>query len=71
MLLDDRRATSPGVKFNDSELLGMPTILVVGRGLATGVVELRDRASGRVTQVGLAEAVPRVVAACRVADATG
>ena len=71
VLLDDRRATSPGVKFNDSELLGMPTILVVGRGLATGVVELRDRASGRVTQVGLAEAVPRVVAACRVADATG
>ncbi|MDN5570404.1 MAG: proline--tRNA ligase [Propionibacteriaceae bacterium] len=45
VLLDDRKA-SPGVKFNDAELLGMPTSVVVGRGLAEGVVEVRDRATG-------------------------
>ena len=46
MLLDDRKA-SPGVKFADAEILGMPTIVVVGRGLADGVVELRDRRERR------------------------
>jgi prolyl-tRNA synthetase len=45
VLLDDRKA-SPGVKFADAELLGMPTTLTVGRGLAHGVVEVTDRASG-------------------------
>ena len=45
MLLDDRKV-SPGVKFKDAELIGMPTIVVVGRALADGVVEVRDRASG-------------------------
>ncbi len=42
VLLDDRTA-SPGVKFKDAELLGVPWIVVVGRGWADGVVELRDR----------------------------
>ena len=42
VLLDDRKA-SPGVKFADAEIMGMPTIVVVGRGLADGVIELRDR----------------------------
>ena len=37
----------PGVKFTDAELIGVPTIVVVGRGLANGVVEVRDRATGR------------------------
>ena len=46
VLFDDRRGVSPGVKFNDSELIGVPTIVVVGRGLADGVVEVKDRASG-------------------------
>ena len=36
VILDDRRAVSPGVKFNDSELIGVPTIVVVGRGLGAG-----------------------------------
>ena len=45
VLLDDRQA-SPGVKFKDAELLGMPWIVVVGRGWADGVVELRNRAAG-------------------------
>ncbi|RLP11082.1 proline--tRNA ligase [Propionibacterium australiense] len=64
VLLDDRKA-SPGVKFNDAELLGMPTILVVGRGLAHGVVELRDRASGERCEIGVDEAVDQVLAAVR------
>ena len=46
VILDDRRGASAGVKFKDAELIGVPTILVVGRGLADGEVELKDRASG-------------------------
>lgn len=60
VLLDDRKA-SPGVKFNDAELLGMPTSLVVGRGLASGVVELRDRRSGDRREVPVGEAVEAVL----------
>ncbi len=56
VILDDRNA-SVGVKFADAELLGMPTICVVGRGVANGVVEVRDRASGARTEVPLVEAV--------------
>ena len=62
VLLDDRKA-SPGVKFTDAEILGMPTSVVVGRGLADGLVEVRDRATGERTEVPLADAVDRVVAA--------
>ncbi len=53
VLLDDRQA-SPGVKFKDAELLGVPWIVVVGRGWADGKVELRSRFSGetRELQVG-------------------
>ena len=65
VLLDDRRGVSPGVKFNDSELLGMPTIVVVGKRLADGVVEVKDRATGERTEVALADAVEHVVAVCR------
>jgi len=57
VILDDRRRISPGVKFADSELLGIPTILVVGKGLADGVVEIRDRASGERNEVAVADAV--------------
>lgn len=46
VLIDDRRSVSPGVKFNDAELMGMPYVLVVGKGLAEGVVEVRDRRAG-------------------------
>ncbi|GAB3601022.1 proline--tRNA ligase [Kineococcus gypseus] len=65
VLLDDRPKVSPGVKFKDAELIGVPTILVVGKGLAEGVVELRDRRSGEARQVQLAEAVPAALAAVR------
>lgn len=64
VLYDDRKA-SPGVKFNDAELMGMPTSVVVGRGLAQGVVELRDRASGEKSEVPVADAVAAIVAAVR------
>jgi len=50
VLLDDRKA-SPGVKFKDAELLGVPWIVVVGRGWATGTVELRDRFSGQTREL--------------------
>jgi prolyl-tRNA synthetase len=62
VLLDDRKA-SPGVKFADAEILGMPTIVVVGRGLADGLIELRDRRTGERTDVEVAEAVGTIVAA--------
>ncbi|MGZ4535964.1 MAG: proline--tRNA ligase [Nocardioidaceae bacterium] len=55
VLYDDRPKVSPGVKFKDAELLGVPTIAVVGKGLADGVVEVKDRASGERENVAVAE----------------
>jgi prolyl-tRNA synthetase len=43
VMYDDRRGVSPGVKFKDAELIGVPTVVIVGKGLADGTVELRDR----------------------------
>ncbi|HEU5357363.1 MAG TPA: proline--tRNA ligase [Actinocrinis sp.] len=60
VLFDDRRGVSPGVKFKDAELIGIPTIVVVGKGLVDGVVEVRDRASGERQDVPVAEAAARV-----------
>lgn len=57
VLLDDRSKVSPGVKFGDAELVGIPTILIVGKGLAEGLVEVWDRRSDKRTQVPVAEAV--------------
>jgi prolyl-tRNA synthetase len=65
VLYDDRRKVSPGVKFKDAELLGMPTIVVVGKGLADGVVEVRDRATGERNDVPVAEAADWVRGVCR------
>ncbi|PWH06739.1 proline--tRNA ligase [Brachybacterium endophyticum] len=65
VLYDDRPKVSPGVKFKDSELLGVPTTVVVGRGLAEGKVEVRDRASGEVAETGPDEVVDLVVRAVR------
>ncbi len=64
VLLDDRKA-SPGVKFTDAELLGMPTSVVFGRRLADGVVEVRDRASGEKAEVPVADAAAHLVALVR------
>ncbi len=65
VLYDDRRKVSPGVKFKDSELIGVPTILVLGRGLAGGVVELKDRRSGERREVAVDDAVAQVLAEVR------
>jgi prolyl-tRNA synthetase len=65
VLYDDRPKATPGVKFADAELLGVPLLLVVGRGLADGVVEVRPRA-GAAEQVPVDDAVD--VAARRVAE---
>ncbi|TRY18976.1 proline--tRNA ligase [Tessaracoccus rhinocerotis] len=59
VLVDDRKA-SPGVKFADAEIMGMPVTVVVGRGLADGVVEIRNRATGERNEVALAQAVRAV-----------
>ncbi|MGO1259252.1 MAG: His/Gly/Thr/Pro-type tRNA ligase C-terminal domain-containing protein, partial [Brachybacterium sp.] len=65
VLYDDRPKVSPGVKFKDAELLGVPTSVVVGRSLANGVVEVRDRASGEIREVSPQEVVGAVVAEVR------
>ena len=62
VLLDDRPKVSPGVKFGDAELVGIPTILIVGKGLAEGLVEVWDRRSDKRTQVPVAEAVSYLTA---------
>ncbi len=64
VLLDDR-SSSPGVKFADAELLGVPTIVVVGRGVASGLVEVRDRLTGVTADVDLTEVVGQLVALVR------
>ena len=61
VLLDDRHKVSPGVAFKDAELIGIPTYVVVGKGLADGVVEVRDRRSGSSRTVPVADAVAEVV----------
>ena len=64
VLLDDRKA-SPGVKFTDAEVLGIPTTVVVGRGLANGIVEVRDRTAGTKDEVAVDDVISRVIADVR------
>jgi prolyl-tRNA synthetase len=61
VMLDDRRGTSPGVKFKDAELIGNPVIVVVGKSLEQGNVELRVRRTGDKQEIPLSEAA-RVIA---------
>jgi prolyl-tRNA synthetase len=65
VLYDDRSKVSPGVKFKDAELIGVPTIVVVGRNLADGVVEVRDRATGEREDVPVGEVVNHLVRVVR------
>ena len=62
VMLDDRRDASAGVKFKDAELIGNPIIVVVGKALADGNVELRVRASGDKSEVSLTTAVSAIAA---------
>jgi prolyl-tRNA synthetase len=67
VLLDDRQGVSPGVKFKDAELIGIPTIVVVGRGIAdeaSPTIEVKDRRSGERTDVALADAVTHLGITC-------
>ena len=57
VLLDDRDSVSPGVKFKDAELIGIPAIAVVGRGVGDGVIEVRDRRTGERRDVPIGDVV--------------
>ncbi|MCV7228741.1 proline--tRNA ligase [Mycolicibacterium komossense] len=61
VLLDDRKA-SPGIKFKDAELLGVPWIVVVGRGWADGVLELRNRFTGETRELAISSAATDIAA---------
>jgi prolyl-tRNA synthetase len=65
VLYDDRKKVSAGVKFSDVELIGIPTSVVVGRGLAEGVVEVKDRATGEARTVDVAGAAETVAGIVR------
>jgi prolyl-tRNA synthetase len=65
VIYDDRPKVSPGVKFGDAELVGVPTILAVGRGLVDGLVEIKDRRSGNAENIAVEKAVDYVVNAVR------
>jgi prolyl-tRNA synthetase len=60
VLVDDRAGLSAGVRFTDAELLGMPTIVVVGRRIADGLVEVRDRRTGETAEVPTADLAGRL-----------
>jgi prolyl-tRNA synthetase len=62
VMIDDRRGTSPGVKFKDAELIGIPVIVVVGKALEQGNVEIRVRKSGDKSEVAVAAAVDHISA---------
>jgi prolyl-tRNA synthetase len=62
VMFDDRRGTSPGVKFKDAELIGIPVIVVVGKALEQGNVEIRVRKSGEKSEVAVASAVESIAA---------
>ncbi len=65
VIFDDRPKVSAGVKFGDAELVGVPTIAVVGRGLAEGLIEVKDRASGAAENVPVANVVDYLIRAVR------
>ncbi len=60
VMLDDRRDPSAGVKFKDAELIGIPLIVVVGKSLADGKIELRNRKSGDKSEVAVGDAISAV-----------
>jgi prolyl-tRNA synthetase len=60
-LIDDRQGVSPGVKFKDAELIGVPYVVVAGRGVANGVLEVRDRFAGTANELPIAQVGPHLV----------
>jgi prolyl-tRNA synthetase len=61
VLLDDRTGVSPGVKFKDAELIGNPCIVIAGRGVVHGFVEIRDRFLGTAVEIKIADAAAYIV----------
>ncbi|MDO8731611.1 MAG: proline--tRNA ligase [Actinomycetota bacterium] len=64
VMYDDRSGVSPGVKFNDSELIGIPTIVIVGKKLSEGLVEVKDRRSGEREDVAVEDLIERLAEIC-------
>ena len=60
VLFDDRKDPSAGVKFKDAELIGVPYIVIVGKGLAEGKLEMRVRATGEKSEVNAASALNEI-----------
>jgi prolyl-tRNA synthetase len=65
VMYDDRRGVSPGVKFKDAELIGVPTVVIVGKGLVDGVLELRDRRTDARREIAVGDAAEAVIAEVR------
>jgi len=65
VIYDDRRKVSPGVKFKDAELIGVPTIVIVGKGLEAGTIEIKDRATGDRREVPVDQIVDAIVSDVR------
>ena len=63
VILDDRPKVSPGVKFGDAELIGVPSIVIVGKGLENGEVDLWNRRTGERVPVALESAVAEIIKA--------
>ncbi|MEY3846431.1 MAG: hypothetical protein RJA66_698 [Actinomycetota bacterium] len=61
VILDDRQKVSPGVKFGDAELIGVPNIVIVGKGLEQGDVDLWDRRSGERRPVKVESALAELL----------
>jgi prolyl-tRNA synthetase len=61
VILDDRQKVSPGVKFSDAELIGVPHIVICGRGLENGEVDLWDRRSGERRAVAVDSALQEII----------
>ena len=62
VMFDDRPKVSPGVKFADAELIGNPWIIICGRGVAEGEVELWNRVTGERSQVKIDSVLAELMA---------
>jgi prolyl-tRNA synthetase len=61
VMLDDRQKVSPGVKFSDAELIGVPSVVICGKGLENGEVDVWNRRSGDRRSVALNSAVAELI----------
>jgi prolyl-tRNA synthetase len=61
VLFDDRANITPGFKFKDADLLGMPLQIIVGdKGLKNGQIEIKRRRTGERTMVKLEDAIAEI-----------